>query len=136
MAQTRFSPRARRRLLWLVGLAAAGGIAGFVIALLPNQKGGFNTPPSGGKAQVVRREREVPVSLRDRREINALLDAFVPAAVERRDPAAAYDLVTRTLRAVAPRAQWRTGDIPVSPFDAGGTEFHGWTVITSYPGSV
>src|SRR6266540_1472573 len=132
MAQTRISPRARRRLVWLAGLAAAGGIAGLVIALLPNEKGGFNTPRSGGKVQVVRQERQVPVSRQDHREINALLDAFVPAAVARRDPATAYDLVTQTLRSVASRAQWRTGDIPVSPYDPAGTEFHGWTVITSY----
>jgi hypothetical protein len=122
--------------VWLAALATAGGIAGLVIALLPEHKGGFNTPRSGGKVQVVRQQRQVPVSPQDRRKINALLDAFVPAAVARRDPAAAYDLVTKTLRSVAPRAQWRTGDIPVSPYDAGGTAFHGWTVITSYPGDV
>jgi hypothetical protein len=122
--------------VWLAALAAAGGIAGLVIALLPSSKGGFNTPRSSGPVQVVRQQREVPVSPEERREINALLDAFVPAAVARRNPGAAYDLVTQTLRAVAPRSQWRTGQIPVSPYDARGTEFHGWTVITSYPGDV
>jgi hypothetical protein len=136
VAQPRISPRARRRLVWLAALAAAGGIAVLVIALLPGTKGGFNTPRSGGPVQVVRQQRQVPISPQERREINALLDAFVPAAVARRNPGAAYDLVTQTLRAVAPRSQWQTGQIPVSPYDPGGTEFHGWTAITSYPGDV
>ena len=114
----------------------AGGVTGLVFALVPNDKGGFNTPRSGGTVQIVRQQRQVPVSAEDRAQINALLDRFVPAAVERRDPAAAYDLVTQTLRSVAPRAQWRTGQIPISPYDAGGTTFHGWTVITSYRTSV
>src|SRR5439155_3642446 len=75
---------------------------------------------------------QVPLSRADRAEIDRLFDRFVPAAVERRNPAAAYDLVTQTLRSIAPRSQWRTGAIPISPFDAAGARFHGWTVITSY----
>ena len=130
--ETRFSPRTRRRLLWLGAVAAVGGVVGLVFALLPESKGGFNTPRSKGKVQVVRQERQVPLTARTRKEINALLDRFVPAAVERRDPEAAYDLVTPTLKAVAPRRLWKTGEIPVSPFDTRGTEFHGWTVVTSY----
>jgi hypothetical protein len=131
------SPRARRRLLWVAVLAVAGGGVALVFALLPESKGGFdNTPRSRETVQIVRPQRQVPLSRTDRAEINRLFDRFVPAAVERRHPEAAYDLVTKTLRSVAPRSQWRTGSIPVSPFDAAGTRFHGWTVITSYRTSV
>ncbi len=114
------SPRARRRLLWLAALAAAGGAIALVFVLLPETKGGFDTPRSGGAVQVVRPQRQVPLSTLDRRKIDALLDRFVPAAVDRRDPAAAYDLTTATLHSVAPRRQWRSGNIPIAPFDAGG----------------
>lgn len=130
------TPRARRRLLWLAALGIAGAVAAVVVAVLPSSKGGFKGPRSGGPVQIVRPRKQVPPSARDRAEINALLDRFVPAAVERRDPAAAYDLVTATLSAGTTRAQWRTGQIPVSPYDAGGTRFHGWIVITSYPGDI
>jgi hypothetical protein len=136
VAQTRISPRARRRLVWLAALAVAGGAIVLVFALLPESKGGFDTPRSTGPVQIVKQQKQVPVSAQDRKEINALFDEFVPAAVARRDPGAAYDLVTQTLRAGAPRSQWQTGQIPISPYDAGGTEFHGWTVVTSYPGDL
>lgn len=130
------SARMRRRFLWIAALAVAAGVAAIVIALLPSSKGGFKGTVESGPVQVVRPERQVPLTARDRREINALLDRFVPAAVARRDPAAAWDLVTSTLHSGTTRAQWATGQIPVSPFDVGGTTFHGWTVVTSYPRDV
>jgi hypothetical protein len=99
------SPRARRRLLWLGAIALAGGVTGLVFVLLPNQKGGFEAPRGGRPVQVVRTQRQVPLSAGSRAEIDALFDRFVPAAVERRDPAAAYDLVTSTLKTGTTRAQ-------------------------------
>jgi hypothetical protein len=127
------SPRARRRFVWLSAILVAAAITGIVFALLPNSKGGFKGAPSGGPVQIIRTQRQVPVSTSTRAEVNALFDRFVPAAVGRHDPAAAYDLVTPALKTGSTREQWRTGDIPVSPFDAGGTTFHGWSVVTSYP---
>jgi hypothetical protein len=126
------SPRARRRLLWLAALGVAGAVAAVAVALLPSSKGGFRSTVESGPVQIERTQRQVALTAADRAEINALLDRFVPAAVSRRDPAAAYDLVTSTLHFGTTRADWRAGQIPVSPFDAAGTTFHGWTVITSY----
>ena len=62
-----------------------------------------------------------------RREINATLDRFVPAAVLREAPMEAYALSTPTLRTSATRAQWRKGEIPVYPFRVkDGSDLHGW----------
>jgi len=64
----------------------------------------------------------------DRREINALIDSFVVQAVERRDPAAAYELASPAMRNGTTRRDWRRGDIPVMPYRAAGRTFHHWTL--------
>jgi hypothetical protein len=64
----------------------------------------------------------------DRAAIDRTFDAFVPSAVERRDPAASYDLVTAQFRGGATRAQWASGNIPVFPYQARGRTFHGWSI--------
>ena len=96
-------------------------------ALLP--EGG--APPDvtlPGRAQIVRVEPSVPLTPARRRTINGLLDVFVPAAVERRDPLRALPLVTPAFRAGTSRADWKRGDLPVVPYDAEGSRFHGWTL--------
>jgi hypothetical protein len=83
--------------------------------------------------QRIRAERQVPLPATSRAQINALLDRFVPAAVARRDPAAAFDLVTPSMRSQTTRADWATGSIPAPTYDPQGTEFHGWRATLSYP---
>ena len=126
------SPRARRRIVWLGALAAAGAVAGLVVVLLPNDKGGIVTPTSNEPVQQIERKRQVPLTAASRAQINALLDRFVPAAVARRDPGAAYDLVTPLLRAGTTRAQWRAGTFPAPTYDPSGTTFHGWRPVYSF----
>ena len=69
----------------------------------------------------------MPLTTERRHAIAALLGAFVPAAVERKDPMRAYPLVTPAFRAGVTRAQWRRGDLPVIPYDADG-RYNGWTL--------
>lgn len=126
------SPRVRRRLLRLGILAVACGSATLVFLLLPNTNGRVKETFSNEPAQRVVRERQVPVTPERRAAVNRLFDAFVPAAVERRDPGAAYDLVTPAFRAGASRAAWRRGLLPVSYYEPRGHTFHGWTVDASY----
>ena len=80
--------------------------------------------------------QQVPLKLSDRREINAVLDAFVRTAVRRRDPAAAWPLVTSNLRGGASRWSWVRGDLPVYPYPAKGRRFHDWTLAFSYRNSI
>jgi hypothetical protein len=65
----------------------------------------------------------------DRSKIDALLDRFVPAAVERRSARTAWALAGPELRAYSSVAQWRAGNSPVPQYPARGTKFHYWTVV-------
>jgi hypothetical protein len=126
------SPRLRRRLLRLGGVAVVCGIAALVFVLLPNTSGNLKSHFSNEPEQRVVSQRQVPVTPARRAQVNKLFDAFVPAAVERRDPNSAYDLVTPSFRAGASRAAWRRGNLPVSFYEPRSRTFHGWTVDTSY----
>lgn len=81
-------------------------------------------------------EPQVPLTRETRRALNRLLDRFVPAAVERRDPAVAYELATPALRAGDTRRDWAGGDLPVPPYDARGTTFHEWVLRYSFADEV
>ncbi len=126
------SPRVRRRLAKLVVVAVACLVATLVVVFFPNTNGNLKSRFSNEPAQRVVVERQVPVTPARRAEVNALFDAFVPAAVLRRDPGAAYDLVTPEFRGGASRSAWRRGKLPVYPYSPRGHRFHGWTVDTSY----
>jgi hypothetical protein len=126
------SPRLRRRLLRLAAAALVCLVAAVVVILIPSTTGNQKETFSNEPVQRVVSERHVPVTPARRAQVNKLFDAFVPAAVERHDPEAAYDLVTPTFRAGASRAAWRKGDLPVSFYEPRGRSFHGWTVDTSY----
>jgi hypothetical protein len=126
------SPRRRRRFAWL---SIAVGIAGLVVLgvlLIPNTSGKLPEHFSNEPVQVVTSEHGVPVTAAMRREVDALFDAFVPAAVARRDPPAAFDLTTASFRGDSTRESWAQGDLPVYPYKPKGRTFHGWTVQTSF----
>jgi hypothetical protein len=72
----------------------------------------------------------------ERRAINATLDRFVVAAVQRRDLAVSYDLVTPVMRTGISRRAWGNGKTNVMAYPARGTRFHGWTVDLAQPGYV
>ena len=134
------SPRARRRLRPLVWLLAAVAVVALATRLLPD---GRNLEPvaapqdvSASPAPPAPVEKRVPLRPADRRAIDSALDRFVPLAVDRRDPAAAYDLVTPSLKAGTTRAEWATGTIPVQPLPVQGKRFHQWTLSYSYPDHV
>ena len=101
------------------------------IALLPSRDA---KPTAAGKApaQVIRTPSSVPFTAARRRAVTELLDQFVPAAVERGNPAQAYDLVTPSFRAGVTRSEWNRGNLPILPFDARGKHF-GWILRYSFP---
>ena len=72
----------------------------------------------------------------ERKAIDTTLDRFVAAAVQRHDLAAAYDLVTPSMRTGISRRAWAHGTTNVMAYPARGTRFHGWTVDLAQPGYV
>lgn len=59
----------------------------------------------------------------DLKAIRTVLSAWVPDVIGRRDPLAAYNLATDALRSTTTRAQWRKGDLPVTPYPANPKSF-------------
>jgi hypothetical protein len=128
------SARKRRRL----GIAAAVvvlaiGVWGLSL-LLPAPVHRTAAATEKGSNKVVGRERQVPLRRADRRELNRTLAAFIPAAVERKNPTAAYELATPELRHTATRAEWRRGEIPVYPYPA--SKRYDWTLNYSFRNNV
>jgi hypothetical protein len=127
------SPRRRRRLAYagatpfaLAALVTAG------VVWLPQAK---DDPPEvfGNQraTDMAAREKTVRLTRADRRLVNEAIDVLINAGVKRQNPAAVYDVASPRLRRQAPRTDWRRGDIPVYPYPALGTKFHGWTITYS-----
>jgi hypothetical protein len=135
------SPRVRRRLAWLVGVAAAVGVVAATAALLPTRNPVIEADarPTAATAHAKRAEPArmygEPKTVRaPRAELNALLDAFIPAVIAQKDLAAGWNLVTADAR--GSRAAWMRGTTPFQTFHARPERYHGWTVNYSYPGDV
>jgi hypothetical protein len=120
--------------MYLGGLGVAGLVIWGLSLLLPAPDRIDARPLDKGTPQFVGQEHEVRLRAADRRAINRTLNAFVPAAVERKDPLAAYRLATKQLRQSATRQQWRKGEIPVYPYPA--SKRRDWTLNFSLPGHV
>lgn len=121
------SPRRRRRLarLGVVLVAALAVLISTLVLRAPADNDSEGV--AGSKADIWVPPENIRMTPRLRREINATLDRFVPAAVLREAPMEAYALSTPALRTSATRAQWKNGEIPVYPFRVkDGSDLHGW----------
>lgn len=125
------SPRARRRAGWIAAVVAVAVAAAAAVIALP--KGSPERETFRPGAQVVSTPKTVRLTPARRQAIDDLLDAFVPAAVERRRPLDALPLVTHAFRAGVSREAWSRGELPVFPYDAQGERFHAWTLNYSFP---
>jgi hypothetical protein len=127
------SPRRRRRVAWAGGaLAAALGFA-LAVVLLPQAD---PAPESAVTGTVAAEPVLAPLRLtRGRRaEIDSVVHRFVDTAVTRGDPAAAWALASRTMRAGVRRSAWNNGDLPgVSPFPASAVRDVSWSVAYRAP---
>ena len=118
-------------------VAVAVGFAALVASLprgsgIPDEEPSAGPPSAPEPAEVAPVRRPVPVTPGTRREVNAVLTAFVRHAVRRENPEAAWDLATPALRAGQTRAEWRRGDLPVFPFPAEVNEATGWYAVESF----
>jgi hypothetical protein len=131
------SYRWRRRLLWIgafVSLLVAGVV---VVLVLPETERRVEELGGVTGRLVTEEERaEVPVTAAERRAVNRTLRAFVATAVTRDDPAAAWSLVTKGMRAGITREEWNRGDLPVVPYPVVVPERLDWVPTTSYPGEL
>jgi hypothetical protein len=98
-------------------------------------------PAAAGKAPLPplvfeKGEPQVPLTPATKRELARILNRFVPAAVLRRDPGAAWDLATPELRAGDSRADWQHGAIPVVPYEARGPRWDDWYLRYSFPDEI
>jgi len=133
------SPRLRRRILWITGIVAAIVAVVVAIDLLPTHSAAVEqqeptvaaTPTTEQPVQATGEPRTVKPP---RQELNALLDAFVPAVIARKNLARGWDLVTPDAR--GSRRDWMHGNTQFQRYDARIEQYHGWTVNYSYPGDV
>jgi hypothetical protein len=108
------SPRKRRRLAKIGLVVLAVLVVGLLTAIFKRPSNDApSSAPSRGSVYV--EDKPVRLTPEMRREINATLNRFVPAAVLRRDTSTAYELSTPALRAGASRKEWESGEIPVFP---------------------
>ena len=120
----------RRRLAWIGALGVLAGIVATVIALIPGTSPSTPAPVGDeGPAQLAAAPVRQRITAADRRNINATLDRFVPAAVARRSATTAWALAGPELKASSTLAQWRAGNSPVPYYPAKGTSVHDWTTI-------
>ena len=124
------SPRLRRRLLRIgVAVAATGTIAALVVFVPSNGPATPAAQPNEGPAQIALPAKTYRVTAAERRAIDATLDRFIPAAMERRSPETAWALAGPELRSNSSLAAWRKGSSPVPFYPARETTFHQWTTI-------
>jgi hypothetical protein len=92
-----------------------------------------HTPPSASP-----RQNEGPAQLPapqarltpdDQRAINATLDAFIPAGMERRDIVAAWALAGPEMKSGSSLASWRAGSTPIPYYLPREKTFHDWRTI-------
>ena len=112
---------------------AAAGAAALVVALLPDDHGSIAASSQTRAAQLVHRQRQIRVTPAMRTAIDVLFDEFVPRAIARQAPGSVRSLVTPNLWRQATPAEWRSGTIPVPPYDPAGTTFHGWRTVYAFP---
>ena len=126
------SPRARRRLLWIGGLLLVTVVAAAAVVALPkgHEAKEVFRPGRVGSDHAEEGADDAP---QRRQAVNRVLDTFVPAAVERKDPMRALPLVTPAYRSGTSRREWSRGELPVFPFYTSNRSFHTWTLNYSYP---
>jgi hypothetical protein len=129
------SPRARRRLFRFgIALTAAGSVAGIALALQSPKQPSSAPAKNAPRAQLVtQRTRVTP---QERRAINATLDKFLGASLDRSSPATAWRLAGPEMKSGSTLRQWRKGTSPVPYFPTRERTFGGWEAVDAGPNYV
>ncbi|MGH3001753.1 MAG: hypothetical protein ACRDM1_03640 [Gaiellaceae bacterium] len=127
------SPRARRRLLGTAVVGTVASALALTVVLLPSH-GPTTTPARNeGPAKLAADMRAMRLTRADRRAIDAVLDRFLPAAMERKNPDVGWALAGPELKSGSTLAGWRRGESPVPFYEASETTFHDWQTIDVGP---
>ncbi|HEV2591522.1 MAG TPA: hypothetical protein VGU02_06470 [Gaiellaceae bacterium] len=130
------SPRRRRRVIVLGSAAGAALLITGIFTLLPSTHPPDPTPSGKeGKAQLVAKTSR-HVAPADRKLIDKAFDAFIPNALNRKNPEVAWAYAGPSLRVDSSLAQWRKGTMAVPEFPAVYTTYHGWRVLDATPTQV
>src|SRR3954454_17694613 len=125
------SPRFRRRMFWLGGLAAAAAGLALLGAEMQNTPEFPEQHLRNDPVQVISEPAAARLTELDKAQLLATSTKFVRTAVVHRHLREAYDLIGPDLRGGMTRAEWAKGDNPVVPFPAVGIAT--WAVAYSYP---
>ncbi len=125
------SRRLTRWLPWLAGLVLLAGIVAVLVVVIGNQTNPNVTPISNKPAQIVKSQKNLPLT-REQREVAG---RFILTAVARKNLRVAYNLVTDRLKEGMTLKQWLTGNIPVVPFPINNLDVAPMHVLYSHPGS-
>jgi len=131
------SPRRRRRLKFA---AVAVGLAVPLIVLGVH----FSNPGSQEAANgptvnepLLNEPKQVPFTAEKKRAVRKVLAQFISTAVARKDVGSSWDISGPSLRSGMTRQEWKTGDIPVTPYPASRHGQGSWDVVHySYPRKV
>lgn len=129
------SPRRRRRLKW-AGAAGVVVLAVVGIVLLLPQPPAPSVSPAKNAPRVKLVTHSTYVSPRERRQIDSVLDRFVPAALSHDSMRTAWKLAGPELTGGTTLKEWLHGTSPIPYYPVGGTTFHSWKTIDSGPGYV
>ena len=127
------SPRFRRRLLRWGSVVAAAGILVFVGIRWANTADKL-PKASGGPVQTVPpTPKTVRLTPAAANQVRAIAEHFIQTAVYRRHLDEAWALAAPSMREGMTLKQWRTGNIPVVPFQASDVAQIRWRLDYSFP---
>jgi hypothetical protein len=122
------SPRARRRLLLVGALTTVLGIVVAVTLLVPSH-GPPSAKPTAHEGPPRLATAPAKLTATDRRAIDATLDTFIPAGMERRNAAAAWALAGPEMKSSSSLAAWHRGASPIPYFLPREKTFHDWQTV-------
>ena len=93
-------------------------LIGVLVTMLPSPKSRRVDELEPGEAQVYTPPKPIRLTPAMRREIDAIVDEFVRAAVLRRDIPRSWELAAPDLRLGYTHAEWLKGELPIFPFPA------------------
>ena len=130
------SPRRRRRLAWTAWSIVVVTAIVAAVVLMPHGERVPETALRTTPADTAPAAPPLRLTPSRRREADTLVRRFAVEAAARRDPAAAWEDASATMRSAVAREAWNEGDLPVVPFDGAALKEISWRVVYREPGRV